>query len=71
MTLEQLKQGNKIQRELERLSHFKGKCVLERIELITDDDEKLYIRSYPDIIEQIQNCLSNKITELEKQLEEL
>ena len=71
MTFEQLQEGTKIQCKLEKLRHFKSRCVLERIELVTDDNEKLYLKSYPDIIEQIQNCLSDKIAELEKQLEEL
>lgn len=70
MTIEQLEQGNKIRGELEKLSHFKSRCILQRIELVSDG-EKLYIRNYPDIIEQIQSCISDKITELEKQLEEL
>lgn len=70
MTIEQLEQGNRIKRELERLSHFKSRCILQRIELVSDD-EKLCIRDYPDIIDQIQSCISDKITELEKQLEEL
>ena len=70
MTIEQLEQGNKIRCELEKLSHFKSRCILQRIELVSDG-EKLYIRNYPDIIEQIQSCISDKITELEKQLEEL
>lgn len=70
MTIEQLEQGNKIRFELEKLSHFKSRCILQRIELVSDD-EKLHIRDYPDIIEQIQSCISDKITELENQLEEL
>lgn len=70
MTIEQLEQGNRIKRELERLIHFKSRCILQRIELVSDD-EKLYIRDYPDIIDQIQLCISDKITELKKQLEEL
>ena len=70
MTIEQLEQGNKIRFELEKLSHFKSRCILQRIELVSDD-EKLHIRDYPDIIEQIQSCISDKIAELEKQLEEL
>lgn len=70
MTIEQLEQGNKIKRELERLRHFKSRCMLQRIELVSDN-ERLYIRDYPDIIEQIQSWISDKIAELEKQLEEL
>lgn len=70
MTIEQLEQGNKIRCELERLSHFKSRCILQRINLVSDD-EKLYLREYPDITEAIQSCISDKIDELEKQLEEL
>lgn len=70
MTIEQLKQGNKIYSELKRLRHFKSECILQNIEIVSDDEE-LYIMYYPDIIEQIQSCISDKITELEKQLEEL
>lgn len=70
MTIEQLEQGNKIRCELERLSHFKSGCILKGIGLVLGD-EKLYLREYPDIIEVIQSCISDKIDELEKQLEEL
>lgn len=70
MTIEQLKQGNRIHSELKRLRHFKIECIFKNIEVVSDD-EKLYIRDYPDIIERIQSCISDKITELEKQLEEL
>ena len=73
MTIEQLEQGNRIQYKLKRLRHFKSECILQNIEVIevVSDDEKLYIIDFPDIIEQIQSCISDKITELEKQLEEL
>lgn len=70
MTIEQLEQGNKIRCELEKLSHFKSRCILQRVDIVSDD-KKLYLRDYPDIIEQIQSCISDKIDELEKQLEEL
>ena len=49
---------------------FKSRRNLQRIEIVSDD-EKLCIRDYPDIRDQIQSCISDKITELEKQLEEL
>lgn len=52
MTVEQLDQGNKIRGELERFSHFKSRCILRRIELVSGD-EKLYLKEYPDIIEAI------------------
>lgn len=70
MTIEQLEQGNRIQRELKRLGFFKSRCILQDIEVVSDNEE-LYIREYPDLIEQIQSCISEKISELEKQLEEL
>lgn len=70
MTIEQLEQGNRIQYKLKRLRHFKTECILQNIEVVSDD-EQLYIIDFPDIIEQIQSCISDKITELEKQLEEL
>lgn len=70
MTIEQLEQGNRIQYKLKRLRHFKSECILQNIEVVSDD-EKLYIIDFPYIIEQIQSCISDKITELEKQLEEL
>ena len=70
MTIEQLEQGNRIQYKLKRLRHFKSECILQNIEVVSDD-EQLYIIDFPDIIEQIQSCISDKITELEKQLEEL
>lgn len=70
MTVEQLTQGDKIRCKLEKLRRFKSECILQNIEIVSGD-EKLYIRDYPDIIEQIQSCISDKITELEKQLEEL
>lgn len=70
MTIEQLEQGNRIQYKLKRLRHFKSECILQNIDVVSDD-EKLYIIDFPDIIEQIQSCISDKITELEKQLEEL
>ena len=70
MTIEQLEQGNRIHSELKRLRHFKSECILQNIDIVSDD-EKLYIRDYPDIIEQIQSWISDKIAELEKQLEEL
>lgn len=70
MTIEQLEQGNRIQYKLKRLRHFKSECILQNIEVVSDD-EKLYIIDFTDIIEQIQSCISDKITELEKQLEEL
>ena len=70
MTIEQLEQGNRIQYKLKRLRHFKSECILQNIEVVSDD-EKLYIIDFPDIIEQIQSCISDKITELEQQLEEL
>lgn len=70
MTIEQLEQGNRIQYKLKRLRHFKSECILQNIEVVSDDEE-LYIIDFPDIIEQIQSCISDKITELEKQLEEL
>ena len=70
MTIEQLEQGNRIQYKLKRLRHFKTECILQNIEVVSDD-EQLYIIDFPDIIEQIQSCISDKITELEKQLDEL
>ena len=70
MTIEQLEQGNRIQYKLKRLRHFKSECILQNIEVVSDD-EQLYIIDFPDIIEQIQSCISDKITELEKQLEEI
>lgn len=70
MTIEQLEQGNRIQYKLKRLRHFKSECILQNIDVVSDD-EKLYIIDFPDIIEQIKSCISDKITELEKQLEEL
>ena len=70
MTIEQLEQGNRIQYKLKRLRHFKSECIFQNIEVVSDD-EKLYIIDFPDIIEQIQSCISDKITELENQLEEL
>lgn len=70
MTIEQLEQGNRIQYKLKRLRHFKSECISQNIEVVSDDEE-LYIIDFPDIIEQIQSCISDKIDELEKQLEEL
>ena len=70
MTIEQLEQGNRIQYKLRKLRHFKSECILQNIEVVSDD-EQLYIIDFPDIIEQIQSCISDKITELEKQLEEI
>ena len=59
MTIEQLEQGNRIQYKLKRLRHFKFECILKNIEIVSDD-EKLYIGDYPDIIDQIQSCISGK-----------
>lgn len=70
MTIEKLKEANEIKCKLDRLQHFKSQCILKRVELVSDDKE-LYLIEYPDIINQIQSCISDKIAELEKQLEEL
>lgn len=70
MTIEKLEQGNIINCQLKRLRYFKSKCVLQEIEIISGDAE-LFINEYPDIIELIQSCISDKIIELENQLKEL
>lgn len=70
MTIEKLEKANEIKCKLDRLRHFKSQCILKRVELVSGDKE-LYLIEYPDIINQIQSCISDKIDELEKQLEEL
>ena len=70
MTIEKLEKANEIKCKLDRLRHFKSQFILKRVELVSGDKE-LYLIEYPDIINQIQSCISDKITELEKQLEEL
>lgn len=70
MTVEQLKRANEICYEMDRLRHFRSKCVLSDIDLISDN-KKLYMRSYPDLIELVRDYLSKKIIELENELEEL
>ena len=70
MTVEQLNQANEINRKISTLRNFESKCHSSYMGITFGEDEMSLI-DFPDLKDFISGYLSDKITELEKRLEEL
>lgn len=70
MTIEHLEQANEINRKISMLRHFEYKCNSSYMGIVFGEEEMSLI-DFPDLKDFISGYLSDKITELEKQLEEL
>ena len=70
MTIEQLEKANKINCKIENLRRFSYKSSSGYMGIVSGLEE-LSLIDFPDLKDLILGYLSDKITELEKQLEEL
>lgn len=70
MTIERLEKANKINCKIENLRRFSYKRSLEYMGIVFGEEE-LSLIDFQDLKDLILGYLSDKITELEKQLEEL
>lgn len=70
MTIEQLEKANEINGKIKILRRFIYKCSSGYMG-ITFGEEEMSLIDFPDLKDFISGYLSDKITELEKQLEEL
>ena len=85
MTIEQLEKANKIRDKIEKLKCFERACkcgsgpdfILAAYTICIPNGEPIYkesklgLRDYPDLQALILSYISDKIAELENQLEEL
>lgn len=69
MTIDQLEKANEINRKILTLRHFKSKCNPSYMWIVSGEEE-MSLTDFPDLQDFISGYLSDKIAELEKQLEE-
>ena len=71
MTIEQLEKANEINRKIENLRRFMYKSSSAYMGIAFGKEEEMSLMDFQDLKDLIHGYFSDKITELEKQLEEL